>query len=337
MAPTRFFHEIYGNVHELLDRGSFPYERELQEFFENHLRTLTGVEFLYSEYSTGQQHGRRIDTLGIDGAGRPVVVEYKRRQDQNVINQGLDYLAWLDDHKAEFRELVRQKLGDGRVTDIDFGASRLLCIAEDFLRQDRIAAENSRRPIELLRYRRYGDAYVALEWVYGGDVPAPAPDISAASSEPAVGEDADYSICKPWDKSNEETRTLFRELETLAKSLGSVRTDFNKSEISFKCTAAPGEKPPVVAYVHLRVRSGLRVHIHGKHLGAIPLEDGFTRPCHGGYREITIRDRKHIRRAEPLLRAAYESLRDHGHSAARTAAAHKAAKARKSRRVKAAR
>ena len=43
-------------------------------------------------------------------------------------------------------------------TDIDFGKSRLLCIAEEFPRQDRIAAESNRRPIELLRYRRYGDA-----------------------------------------------------------------------------------------------------------------------------------------------------------------------------------
>ena len=339
MAPTRFFHEIYGNVHELPDRGPFRYERELQEFFEKHLHTLTRVKFLASEHPTGPRHGRRIDTLGIDGAGRPVVVEYKRRQDQNVINQGLDYLAWLEDHQAEFRELVRKQLGDGRVTDIDFGASRLLCIAEEFLRQDQIAAENSRRPIELLRYRRYGDAFVALEWVYGGEAPEPVPppDIPPASPEPAVGEDPDYSIHEPWGKTSEETRTLFHELEKLVKSLGSVRTDVFKSEISFKCTAAPGDKPPVVAYVHLRVRSGLRVHIHGKHLSAIPLEDGFTRPYHGGYREIAIRDREHIRRAEPLLRAAYDDLHKHGHSAARLDAGRKAANKRRSRRVKAAR
>ena len=338
MAPTRFFHEIYGNVHELPDRGSFRYERELQDFFEKHLHTLTGVEFLASEHPTGQRHGRRIDTLGIDGAGRPVVVEYKRRQDQNVINQGLDYLAWLDDHKAEFRELVRKKLGEGRVTDIDFGKSRLLCIAAEFPRQDRIAAESNRRPIELLRYRRYGDAYVALERVYGGDVqiedvvkrtpPEPKPP-------PPVG--PDYSIHEPWDKTNEETRTLFRELEKLVNSLGSVQTDVHKNHISFKCTAAPGDRPPVVAYVHVRVRSGLRVHIHGKHLRAIPLEDGFTRPYHGGYREIAIRDQEHVRRTEPLLRAAYDDLRKHGHAATRLEAGRKAAKTRRARRVKAAR
>ena len=347
MAAIRFFHEIYGNVHELQDRGTFHYERGLQDFFEKHLHTLTGVEFLVTEYSTGQRHGRRIDTLGIDGVGRPVVVEYKRRQDENVINQGLDYLVWLEDHRAEFRELVREKLGDGRV--IDFGTPRLLCIAAEFLPQDQIAAENSRRRVELLRYRRYGDAYVALEWAYGGETAEPAPgpalpprrtarqeQASVASpregsSDPTV-EDPDYSIYEPWDKTSEETRILFRQLKTFVESLGSVRTDAFKSEMSFKCVAHPNREP-VVAYVQLRIRNGLRVLIHRKHLSDDLLADGFTRPYDGGrYREITVRDGEHIRKAEPLLRAAYDRLsgsREHAESP-RSAAARKAWETRRS-------
>ena len=257
MSNIRFFHEIYGNVHELPDEGTFPYERGMQEFFEKHLRTLTGIDFLDSEYSTGQRHSRRIDTLGIDEAGRPVVIEYKRHQDENVINQGLDYLAWLEDHQAEFRELVRERFGDGRVADIDFGTPRLLCIAADFLRQDQIAAQNSRRRVDLLRYRRYGDAYVALEWVYGPEAvkPPPRPTVPprrAASKEqtavapypvqppvqppPRVGDEVpDLPRYPPWNKTDEATRDLFRRLETLVKSLGNVKTDVFPSEISFKC------------------------------------------------------------------------------------------------------
>ena len=325
MGDVRFFHEIYGDVHEL-PSNPFPYERGLHEFFEKHLRALTGIDFLHSEYSTGQRHSRRIDTLGIDDAGRPVVIEYKRRQDENVINQGLDYLDWLEDHQAEFRELVRKTLGDGRDQDVDFRTPRLLCVAGDFPRQDEIAAKNSRRRIELLRYRRYGDAYMALEWVYGGEdvPPAPQPAVSpratdredaAPAQPPAVpprrtnGEDPNYSIYEPWNKTTEATRTLFRELKSLVESFGRVRTDAFRSEMSFKCMAAPGGRPPVVAYVQLRIRNGLRVLIHGKHLRDIPLEDGFTRPYEGGkYREITIRNDADIRRAEPLLRAAYDSL-----------------------------
>ncbi len=326
-ATIRFFHEFDGNIHEIPDRGAFPYKRELQEFFEKHLRTLIGVEFLASEYSTGERHSRPIDTLGIDGAGRPVVVEYKRRRDENVINQGLDYVAWLEDHQAEFRELVRGKLGGGRVTGIDFGTPRLLCVAGEFPCQDRIAAENSRRRVELLSYRRYADAYVAVEWVFGGETIDPAPEPAGPPSRttseerasvaphlsrfsaPGVGEDPDYSVYQDWGKASEESRTLFRELKTSVDQLGSVRTDASKTVISFKCMAADGNHAPVIAYVYLRVRSGLRVLIHEKHVRDIPLEDGFTRPNDGGqYREIVIRDREQIRRAEPLLHAAYDSL-----------------------------
>ena len=153
---------------------AFPWERDLQDFFERHLRTLIGVEFLAPEYSADSRHSRRIDTLGIDEAGRPVVVEYKRSRAENAINQGLDDITWLQDHQAEFRELVREKLGVGRSTGIDFGTTRLLCIASEFPRQDRIAAEDSRRRVELLRYRRFGDAYVAVEWVHGGETIDPA-------------------------------------------------------------------------------------------------------------------------------------------------------------------
>ena len=327
MATIRFFREVDGNIRELPEGGAFPNERELQNFFEKHLRTLMGVEFLASEYPAGVGQGRRIGTLGIDGASRPVAVEYKRRRNENFINQGLDHIAWLEDHQAEFRKLVREKLGVGRSTDIDFGTPRLFCVAGEFPRQDRIAAETSRRRVELLRYRRYGDAYVAVEWMHGGERIDPAPDPAgpprrttgeerasiasrpSRSSAPGAGEDPDYSVYKIWGKASEESRALFRRLKRLVEQLGSVRTDAATSVISFKCMAAPGHRAPVLAYVNLTVRSGLRVLVHEKYVRHIPLEDGFTRPNDGGkYRQIVILDTEQIQRAKPLLQAAYDSL-----------------------------
>ncbi len=327
MATIRFFQEFDDHILELPDRGALSHERELQEFFEKHLRTLIGVEYLASDYSTGERHSRRIDTLGIDEAGRPVVVEYKRHQDENVINQGLDHLAWLNDHQAEFRELVREKLGVARLTRVDFGTPRLLCVVSEFPRQDQIAAQNSGRRIELLRCRRYADAYVAVEWVFGGETIDPAQEPGgpprrntgeerdleaprlARSSAPRTGEDTAYSVCPDWVKASEETRTLFRELKTLVDQLGEVRTDPVATGVSFKCMAAAGNRMQVIAHVYLRVWSGLRVLIHEDLVRDIPLEGGFTHPWSGGpYREIVIRDREQIRKAEPLLRAAYRRL-----------------------------
>ena len=90
MGEIQLFHVIYGGAHELAEHP-FQKERGLQDLFETHLHSLTGIDFLASEHSTGQRHKRRIDTLGIDADGCPVVIEYKRHRDQNIINQGLDY------------------------------------------------------------------------------------------------------------------------------------------------------------------------------------------------------------------------------------------------------
>jgi hypothetical protein len=65
------------------------------------METLFGVHFLKSEHSTGTKHRGRIDSLGIDETGSPVIFEYKRSRDENVINQGLFYLDWLLDHQPE--------------------------------------------------------------------------------------------------------------------------------------------------------------------------------------------------------------------------------------------
>ena len=47
----------------------------------------------------------------------------------------------------------------------------------------------------------------------------------------------------------------------MVKSLGSVRTDVFESVINFKCMAAPGATPPVVAYVHFHPgHVAVRIH-----------------------------------------------------------------------------
>ncbi|MFD8750134.1 hypothetical protein ACFV0O_04005 [Kitasatospora sp. NPDC059577] len=50
-------------------------ERELQRRVEGALEAMLGVRFLASEYPTGPWHQGRIDTLGLDEGGVPVVIE----------------------------------------------------------------------------------------------------------------------------------------------------------------------------------------------------------------------------------------------------------------------
>ncbi|MFJ4803866.1 transporter [Streptomyces murinus] len=140
-------------------------EADVQGLVEAHMETLLGVRFLASEFSTGPVHGGRIDSLGLDEKGSPVIVEYKRGTDAGVINQGLFYLAWLMDHRAEFERLVRDRLGTTAADQVLWSGPRLICVAGDFTRYDVRAVREHRRSIDLVRYRLFGSDLLGLETV----------------------------------------------------------------------------------------------------------------------------------------------------------------------------
>ena len=110
MSDVKLFRVINGSAEELVGRP-VKLEKKLQVLIERHLDVFLHVRFVASEYSTGKTHAGRIDTLGIDENGCPTIIEYKRNSNANVINQGLFYLDWLMDHKAEFELLVQKQFG----------------------------------------------------------------------------------------------------------------------------------------------------------------------------------------------------------------------------------
>ncbi|MGB4859822.1 MAG: hypothetical protein WBP11_10905 [Dokdonella sp.] len=61
-------------------------EKNLQALIERQMEVFLGVRFLASEYATGKTHKGRIDSLGLDENGCPVIIEYKCHTNENVIN-----------------------------------------------------------------------------------------------------------------------------------------------------------------------------------------------------------------------------------------------------------
>lgn len=55
--------------------------------------------------------GGRIDTLGLDENGSPVVIEYKKGSDSGVLSEAVSYLSWLDSAHRQFGALVRKTIG----------------------------------------------------------------------------------------------------------------------------------------------------------------------------------------------------------------------------------
>ncbi|MFD5656164.1 DUF5655 domain-containing protein [Streptomyces hirsutus] len=140
-------------------------EADVQGLVEAHMETLLGVRFLASEYSTGPVHGGRIDSLGLDENGSPVIVEYKRGTAAGVINQGLYCMTWLTAHKDAFRDLVRDRSTEPVADQVLWSAPRLICVAGDFTRYDAHAVREYRRSIGLVRYRYFGNDLIGLETV----------------------------------------------------------------------------------------------------------------------------------------------------------------------------
>ena len=134
-------------------------EKEIQTLVEQNMETFFGVRFLATEYAIMQtrdanvQRGR-IDSLGIDENMCPVIFEYKRDANENIINQGLFYLDWLIDHKANFKLLVMERLGNAEADAIDWGNPAVYCIANAFGKYDLHAINQMNRNIHLIRYAK---------------------------------------------------------------------------------------------------------------------------------------------------------------------------------------
>lgn len=133
-------------------------ERNLQELIEVNLEEILNIVFLAHEYSTS--FGGRIDTLGVDKNGSPCIIEYKKNQNDNVINQGLSYLKWLLDHKEKLEILCQDKKID---VEIDWDSPRVICIAESYSKFDIDTADILPINIELFRYRIYNENILYLE------------------------------------------------------------------------------------------------------------------------------------------------------------------------------
>src|SRR6266567_7054743 len=229
-------------------------EKPLQTLIENNLQELLGVRFLKTEYSTGKTHRGRIDTLGLDENNSPVIFEYKRSSSENVINQGLYYLNWLMDHKAEFEQMVSKNLDKASADAIDWSAPRVICIAADFTKFDEHAVEEIGRNIELFRYKQFGKEFLLLELVNSVSAKAitkskPASPKQVAKITTAYGAAA-LLTAKP------EVRDIFASLEGYVMSLGDdVQRKDLKLYIAFKrirnFTTVEVYKDKLLLHVHL--------------------------------------------------------------------------------------
>jgi len=302
MSDIRLFRISNSGVSDI-EGYSVAVEKSLQSFIEKNLETLLGVRFLASEYSTGRVHRGRIDTLGIDENGSPVIIEYKRALNENVINQGLFYLDWLLDHRGEFELLVLKRFGNKVAESIEWDSPRLLCIAGDFTKYDEHAVQQIGRNIELIRYRRFGEDLLLLELVNATTEETTSDKTKLGNKTPIKYTTAPEFL----GKSDTKLKDLFENLKSTLLALGD---DVQMKTLKF-----------YFAFKRLKNFACVEVHPQAEKLlvfvkvnpDEVSLEQGFSRDVRKighfgtGDLEITVQTEKDLERAKPLILQSYES------------------------------
>lgn len=155
--------EISNQKLSLIEYTNFPLEKNLQTLIERNLQTVFNCQFVASEFPTGTQHSGRIDTLALSEDNNPVIIEYKKVESSELINQSLYYLAWLIDHQGDFERAVQKELGHS--TEVDWSDIRVICIAPNYKKYDLFAVQVMGANIELWSYNLYQSKYLYLERV----------------------------------------------------------------------------------------------------------------------------------------------------------------------------
>lgn len=287
-----------------LSSGSMALERSLQTLFEQNLESLLGVRFLASEFATNE--GGRMDTLGIDENNSPVVIEYKRSSNENVINQGLYYLEWLVGHRKDFEWLVLEKFGEAAAKSVDWSGPRLICIASDFGKYDDKAVKIMNRNIALIRYRKFeGDLLLLEQLTAVSAKPAPFQPSAGSPTSPAI-RGRYRSVSDQVSQATKELSDLFHLVSDYLIALGDdVQSKTNENYVAFRrlknfaCLELRNQSKKLLVYVKVNPDT-------------LSLESGFTRDVRGighfgtGDLEITIQSAADLEKAKPLFDRSYE-------------------------------
>jgi predicted transport protein len=304
MSDIKLFRIGNGSAQELAS-APVKLEKKVQAMVEKHLETFLHVRFVASEYSTGKTHAGRIDTLGIDENLCPTIIEYKRASNANVINQGLFYLDWLMDHKAEFELLVQKAVGQEQACQIDWSGPRLLCLAEDFTRYDIHAIQQINRNIELIRYSFFGGDLLLLDLVNV---------VSADPFEETDGTDrGNGNGPRPYTTQEEYLARASSQLKELYQALVGYVTDLGEDvqvkplKLYFAC-----KRMKNFATFQLQTRNNSMLMWLPLSPEEVALKEGFSRDVRGvghhgtGDVELTIRNLHDLEKAKPLIQRSFE-------------------------------
>lgn len=209
-----------------LNEQGFGNEFELRDLFADNLEEILGVRFLAKEYPTTDG---RIDTLGIDENNSPVIIEYKWKENEEILSQGLFYFNWLIRNKKHFELLVDSVLG--KKTKVSWDQPRVILVAQGFSRYI-LSAVQQVKHVELKTYSHYGQDILQIENVY-----SPSESKTALRKSSSKKDDVVYDLEYHLNITSKEMQKKANMLREMILELPSVEEKHGqKSGITYKTT-----------------------------------------------------------------------------------------------------
>ncbi|MET8740771.1 DUF5655 domain-containing protein [Streptomyces sp. NPDC004728] len=310
MAELMLFRQDADGRDVELSGSTVALEVELQRRVEAGLEQMFGIRFVASEYATGPWHRGRIDTLGLDENGSPVVIEFKKGSDSGVLSQAVSYLSWLRSAQHEFEALVWKVLGAEAAESIDWRRPRMVCIAAGFSHHDRVAVQWLPERIDLVRYRAFDGGLLSLLLVDSSTGSPSAASSRRSRERDAVVGSAPSAPATPLPAGAglvpESLRDLYAELDEALTAWGEVEVAPLRHYIAYRRLVN------VASVIFRPKHEAILVYLR-LDPDTVLLEEGFTRDMRGighlgtGDLEVRVASAADLEKAAPLIRRAFEA------------------------------
>lgn len=305
--------QINNNKVNRIKPTDFKFEKDLQNLVEQNLGTFFNCKLIASEFSTGNIHSGRIDTLAISEDNNPVIIEYKKVASSDLINQSLFYLHWITDHKGDFQVAVYNALSEN--IEVDWSDIRVICIAPEFKKYDLHAVQVMGANIELWKYKIYENGIISIEEVYKRtevthlsiDNNGKNPVMVAAGKKAAeTRRTAIYTIDELTNKVNSDLTELLNEIREYIVNLdSSIEETPKKYYIAYKTTqnfvCIETQKKKILLYLK----------INPDDIEEMPMQARDVRQIGHfgtGDLELTIRDRTDFEETKELINLSLKNI-----------------------------
>lgn len=291
-------------------------EKDLQRLIEENIETIFNCQLIATEFSTGNIHSGRIDTLAISEDLNPVIIEYKKVASSDLINQSLYYLHWIKDHKGDFQIAANKALG--KEINVDWSDIRVICLAPEYKKYDLHAVQVMGANIELWQYKIYENGILNIEEVYKRTSTNTHPDteenyngknpvmVEAGKKAALTRKTATYTLEEHTENLDEKMLELFNAIRDYIVSLdSSIEESPKKNYIAYKTSqnfvCLQTYKKKITLYLKLDAKEVMPMPEQGrdvKNIGHFGTGDF----------ELTIKDLKHFDETKQLINEAYKNI-----------------------------